>query len=319
MLVVAVAVGALMVLAVLPSTSPVSRLEALSALGTAVTTCSTGQNPVVPGYDPVTHEIYVPNAGLSGTPSISVFNETCNLVGTISLSSGAEPWQAAFDPNTNYMYVTDYGLDEVYRISGTTISATLLGFDGPVGITYDPHQGTMLVVDSGNDQVEYIAGTTHHPLFSTGTDPYEIVYDPAWGLDLVTNTGSANVTVYNETSGNTWSTPVGVSPEGIAVDAIGNEYVANTGSDNVTVLVGGYLSDTISGFDHPDAVAWDQSTRTIDVTNVGNGKVYEVTNYYYLGKKLATKSDSAASGLVYDDYNDAMYVTGYGTDVVYVL
>ena len=322
---VSVAIGALLVLALLPAASSAARLQRQAELATSDATCAAGENPVVPGYDPVTHEIYVPNEGAGGSPSITVYNETCQLVGSVtpSLPSDSRPWQAAFDPENNYMYVTDYGLSEVYVISGTTILDTITGFDAPVGITYDPTGYGMAVVNSGNNRVDFIYGTTTASVefgFFTGSDPYEITYDPTCAGDLVTNTASDNVTVYEDTSRALYSLPVGSSPEGIAyAGAEGEDYVANAGSNTVSVLLCTLgVEFTITGFHQPDAVAWDQATLHIYVTNVGNGKVYVVSGESIL-KKDSTASDSGASGLAFDEFDDEMYVTGYDNDEVYVL
>lgn len=319
---ISVAVGVLLVSAMLLAATSAAtstiRLERPAVLKASDTTCGTGESPVLPGFDPITHEIYVPNEG----GNISVYNETCHLVGTISLASGAEPWQAAFDPQDDYMYVTDYGLDVVYAISGLKIVSTITGFDAPVGITYDPGSTLVDVVNSGSDSVSTIYATANlGRLFYTGSDPYEIAYDYSCGCDLVTNTESDNVTIYVTYTHDWFSVTVGKSPEGIAYDfASGLDYVANTGSNSVMAILGesGSIEETITGFHQPDAVAWDQADLDVYVTNVGNGKVYLISGDSIL-KKESTASDSAVSGLAFDDFDDSMYATGYDTDVLYVL
>ncbi len=324
MLGISVAVGALLVLAVFPAATSAVRLERPAVLASADPTCSTGGSPRNPGYDPVTHEMYIPNQGNPGVANITVLNETCHRVGTIKLPSGAEPFSAAFNPRSNDMYVTDYALNQVYIISGTKIVQTLTGFDGPKGITYDPYGTSMAIVNSGNDQVyEGIDGTTaFDELFATGTDPYGIVADPTCLCDIVTNTGNDNVTIYDDYTGFLYSEPVGVSPRGIAYDpASGQTYVANSGDNTISVFVDGFPGPTMYGFDDPYGVAWDQSTLTIWVTNYGNGKVYEIggPDGTSIVKKLTTASDSFPLGLAYDEFNNDMYVTGFDTNVAYVL
>jgi hypothetical protein len=78
--------------------------------GTAPKTCTVGKQPGFPGYDPVNHEMYIPN---SLSSNITVFKGTCTKVGTIKLPSGSFPLQAAFDPQNNHMYVTDNLLNQV--------------------------------------------------------------------------------------------------------------------------------------------------------------------------------------------------------------
>ncbi len=326
---VAIAVGALLVLAIVPAASSAVRLERPALPATADPTCFTGDTPRDPGYDPVTHEMFVPNEGYpgqaGGAPNISVFSGTCTLVKTISLPTGAIPIQAAFDPSDNDMYVTDYGLNVVYVITGNKINTTISGFDEPMGIAYDAYQPAMVVVNSGDDRVDWIVGSTNAGVFFyTGSDPYGIAFDPSCVCDLVTNTGSDTVTTYDDVSFATFTQAVGVSPRGIAYNPVNSlDYVANSGSNNVSVLMDGGLYYTLSGFDGPYGVAWDQSTLTIWVTNDVNGKAYEIGGdlglSFTIVKKFSTASDSHALGLAYDEYNDEMYVTGFDTDVVYVL
>lgn len=323
---ISVAVGAVLALSLIPAAAAAGREGRQSTIVATDASCVGGDSPVVPGYDPVNHDVYVPNEGLAGEPSISVFNGTCNLVKTISLGSGAEPWQAAFDPEDNSVYVTDYGLNEVYVITGTKVVQTITGIDEPLGITYDPVLLGMDVVSAGTDRVYDVSGTLDLGFgvaFFTGSDPYAIAFDPSCDCDLVTNTGSDNVTLADLSPLGVFAIHVGVSPEGIAYDAAsGVVYVADTGSDSLTAILpgvtGGAVDFTVTGFDQPDAVAWDQAYLHIYVTNVGNGKVYVVDGDSIL-KKESTASDSGASGLVYDDFIDKMYVTGYDNDEIYVL
>ncbi len=314
-------------LAMVPAATSAVRTMRYAVPAGAVPICFTGDTPRDPGYDPVTHEMYVPNEGYpgepDGAPNITVLNETCHRVGTISLPSGAIPIQAAFNPSANYMYVTDYGLNQVYVISGTKIVATMTGFDEPMGITFDEFWDGMAIVNSGSERVDIVYGTINAGvLFYTGSDPYGIAYDPTCVCDLVTNTGSDSVTVYEDAIETTFSTPVGNSPRGIAFDINnGLDYVANSGSNNVSILAEGTSFLTVSGFDGPYGVAWDQATLSIWVTNDGNGKVFELggSSGNSILKKVSTASGSHALGLAYDGFNDDMYVTGFDTNVVYVI
>ena len=323
---ISVALGALLVLTTLPVVTSAVGLELHAVAATSDPTCFTGGHPRDPGYDPVTHEVYVPNEGSPGLPNITVYSQTCQLVGTISLPSNSIPWQAAFDPSNNYMFVTDYGLNEVYVISGTTIVHTITGLDGPEGVTFDYGLVSMDVVSSGGDNVSAWTGAGEFDTsFATGSDPSGILYDPGCACEFVTNSGSDSVTVI-ETATNTFRTvslTVGKSPEGIGYDPNdGGVYVANAGSNNVSVLntVGGTVGvyGSIAGFNQPAAVAWDQASAYIYVANEANGKVVVVSGDSIV-KKYSTASDSHAIGLAYDEFNDDMYVTGFNTNLLYVL
>ena len=80
----------------------------------------------------------------------------------------------------------------------------------------------------------------------------------------------------------------------------------------------GYVFTTLNGFDGPNGVAWSQATSHIYVTNTANGMVYALW-YESIAKKYSTAADSEPAGAAYDEYNDKMYVAGYGNNEVYVL
>src|ERR1700691_1371395 len=84
-----VAIGALLFLTLLPGT-----MAAQPPARASPTSCTVGKGPEFPGYDPVSHRIYVPD-GLNGT--ITVLKNTCTTVATINLPGGAYPVMAAFD------------------------------------------------------------------------------------------------------------------------------------------------------------------------------------------------------------------------------
>lgn len=309
----AIGIAALMLI------SAVSGAASATPVAKAVTKkCTVGKDPEVAGYDPVTHNMYIPNA-MSGT--VTVFSGKCTLVKTIKLPSGSDPIQAAFDPQNNRMYVTDYVLNQVYDIKGTKIAATITGFDAPYGITYDPGDEVLAVANNYGDTVSFVLGTNIVGGESVGAYPNFIGYDPFQGTLLVTNFGSANVTIINAVSlGHMGDEPVGSEPAGVAFDYANSlDYVTNYVSDNVSVIDGlGYRVATISGFSGPSFVAWSQASLHMYVTNVVNGKVYEISGYSIV-KKVGTSSSGYPVGVTYDEANDLMYVTESNSDTVYLL
>lgn len=74
--------------------APASLAPAPNLTGTA-SSCAVGSIPEYPGFDPVNHEIYVPNYG-SG--NVSVKTTQCKNAGSIALPSGAQPSGAIFQP-----------------------------------------------------------------------------------------------------------------------------------------------------------------------------------------------------------------------------
>ena len=287
-------------------------------------TCAVGHAPWIPGYDPVTHDMYVPN---TYTHNITVLSGTCALVGTITLASGANPLEAAFDPGNNYMYVTDEALNQVYVISGTTIVATVTSstFNGPEGIAFDPGflgPPTMIVTNYGGNDIVGIQGTTISGSTGAGSGAIFVSYDPSRDTLLVANFGSANLTILNATD--PWTSvhlaaTVGSGPTMIAFDPVDAlNYVANYLSNSVTVVGGeGVVYGTITGLKTAWGVAWSQSDLRIFVTGKTADKVWEISGTT-VTKTLHTPAGSNLEGIAYDDFNDKVYVADYGDSQVYV-
>lgn len=354
-----VAVGALLVMAMLPAASSALRLERGAVLAGTVTACQVGDFPGYPGYDPVTQEMYVPN---EASANITVLSGTCTVAGTITLPSGAEPIQAAFDPGDNYMFVTDNTLNQIYEISGTKIVRTITSamvagqFDGPFGITYDPTfyslldapVGAMFVTNGNGDSIAVVEpcpsgsyfgecpsdGVMYYAAYTVGSAPESIAYDPGDGDLWVTNSASNTVSAvdafpYGIGKSTTVQTfPAGGDPGEVAIDlATGFVYVPDYSTNNVTVIEGSPAQDefgsvigSISG-NGPAAAAWDQSTLQMFIANYGNSKVFVVGGNSGLKiiDKQSTYSGWGAFGIAYDGANGDMYVTNFGNNEVYVL
>jgi len=320
-----IAIGALLVMTTLTANGAIRNpLRPSLAANADPTSCTVGVGPLGPGYDPVTHDIYVLN---SGSDNISVLNGACKVIGTVNLPSGAVPQQATFDPRYNYMEVTDSAQNQVYQISGTTIVNTIRGFHSPIGIAYDPAcyvaigiLGCTVVANGAGTTVETLSGVS----FPVGAEPEGLAYDSFWDTVVVANSASDNVTVLNaETLASVANVGVGTEPYGVAFDPADSEdYVTNFGSNNVTVLGGsagpGGIDGWITGFDEPTGVAWDQSNLHIYVSNLGLGKVFELSGLSIV-KKESTAIGSEAYGLAYDEATDKMFVASSNTNVVYII
>ena len=339
-------------LAVLPTASLAAR-PGLQSAATFDSSCAVGEQPFMAGYDPVSHETYVPNLD-SG--NITVLSGTCTVAGTITLPSGAGPAAAVFDPSDNDMFVTDYLLNQIYVISGLKVVNTIQNYptgvalflDEPWAIAYVPadysgYGGTIWVTNLGEQGGGYYIEGFYTPTnqsfeldFGYGlNDPaYSIAYDPDdgflwWATPSTDSISAINYLLWTQTFSfpTVLTFPVGSFPANLAVDqSNGFVYVANEHSNNVTVLDGavtdlGKLIGTISGFDEPWAVAWDQSKLSMYVTNSGSGKVFVVGGSTGLSivKRYSTAYDSEPDGLSYDAANGKMYVTGFYDNVVYVL
>jgi len=284
--------------------------------------CSVGTNPWAPAYDPVDHEVYVPNFGTADvTGSVTVLKGTCTVAKTITLPSGSNPSAAAFDPMNNDVYVTDMSLNQVYVISGTKIVTTITdpSFDGPRGIVFDPLGPAMCVTNYLNDTVSVISAfNTVAFAIPVGNGPIGIDFDSYYGTINVANYDSNNVTVYDGfTFGHIGDVPVGGGPLGVAFDIVDDlDYVTNSVANNVSVI--SYTSPvaTISGLTEPEGITWSQAQLGMFVPSGSVGKVYVLS-----GLSIVKKISIPEAGLfdTYDEYNDKVYVTTPATNSVYVV
>ena len=296
-----------------------SELRATARLATP-TSCATGSGPYYPAYDPVDHDVYVPNFD-SG--SISVFNGSCHLVGTVTLPSGASPEAAAFDPANNGVYVTDSGLDHIYVIRGLTISNTMSGprITDPVSIVWDPGDAVMIVTNSyAGDDVLVISGTTVIGTVPVGLFPQGLCYDPFYNQVLVVNYGDDNVTILNgyEPLGPALANlPVGFDPYYCAFDVADNsDYVTNFGDDNVSVITGQIVVGSVNVGSLPMGIAWDQSNLRIYVVDYGSGDLSLISGMSVV--KTVVTHVSAPEGIVLNEVTNMMYLDSFSNDKVYL-
>ena len=351
-----VAVGTLLVLAIVPAETLALRLERQAVSLTADHSCAVGLEPMYGAYDPVDQETYVPNFG---TGTITVLEGTCTVAATITLPNGAEPVQAVFDPSDNDVFVTDYFLNQIYVISGTKVVTTYADYgylNEPWGIAYaqsdfPDYGGAIFVTNLGSPEIEGFLtplNKSFAPFASFGVSaPANLIaYDSGdgllwWTVPSTNSVGTFNFLLWTQWDDGyppfTWlpslfdNFAVGSTPTDLAVDlSNGYIYVTNEASYNVTVLDGS-LSDlgttigTISGFDEPDGVAWDQSNLRVYVTNFASsldaGQVFVIGGSSGLSilKVEYTSVSSQVNGISYDAANGKMYATGWGNGKVYVL
>ena len=312
-----VVLGALLLVGWLPG---VSAAQPSIRAASGVTACGVGNGPEFPGYDPVNHEVYVPNAK-SG--NITILSGTCKHVGSIKLPSGAYPVYAAFDPQNDRIYVTDYALNQVYVIAGKSVVYTFnQNFNGPLGEAWDAGNNAMLVANYNSDQVIAIQGINYTPI-NTGIGPSFIAYDPYYATVLITNFYSDNVTIVNAlTFRHVGDVPVGSGPLDIAFDPVNDrDYVTNQYSGNVTVISGsGVGIGSIGGFKTPAGLAFNQANLRMYVAEYTSklGKVAQVTAAKQVGSN-DTVSGASVLGLAFDEYNNYVYVANFGGSTVYIL
>ena len=354
---ISVAVGALLVLNMLPSTISAVRLERQAAPTGSPATCEVGSGPQDPAYDPVDRDTYVPNY-YSGT--VTVLSGTCAVVTAIPLPSGAAPVQAVFDPGDNDIFVTDYALSQVYEISGTKLVLTITNgsvageLGGPWGITYDPDYyslldapvGALFVTDLNTNRITALqpcpsgdyfgecgsGGNGYYASYAVGSQPLSIVYDPGDGDLWVSNSGSNTVSAveaYPYGIGKTTEVvtlPVGGDPREVALDlATGFIYVPDYATDNITVIEGSPAQDEFGSVvgsipaDGPMGAAWDQSTLHMYVTDFASDQLLVIGGSSGLKiLKTETLSVAGVNGISYDSANGQMFVTGFDDGYVEV-
>jgi len=285
------------------------------------TYCTVGTTPEFPAYDPVNHDIYVPNLGAG---DLSILNDQCGVIKTVLFPSGAQPRAAAFNPGNNWVYVTDQHLDQVYVISGTALTLTITSpaFKAPYGVAYDPGDAVMAVADRGSNTVTFISGGIVAFTTTVGDGPTMFAYDPYFGTFLVTNYKSNSVTALDALDPalvDDLNIPVGTQPVGIAFDdADSLDYVADSGSGNVTVISGyGGLAGSVSVGKTPMGVTWDQAKLSIYVVDSGTNNV-SVLRLLKVVRTIVGPSGSHLVGIAYNEASDQVFVTASGSKEVYI-
>jgi len=285
------------------------------------TYCTVGTTPEFPAYDPVNHDVYVPNLGAG---DVSVLNRQCGVIKTIPFPSGAQPRAAAFDPSNNWVYVTDQHLDQVYVISGTALVLTITSptFKSPYGVAYDPGDAVMAVANRGSNTVTFISGGIVAFTTTVGNGPTMFAYDPFFGTFLVTNYKSNSVTAMDALEPalvDDINIPVGTKPVGIAFDVADSlDYVADSGSGNVTVISGyGGLAGSVGVGTTPTGVVWDQAKLSIYVVNSGTHNV-SVLRLLKVVRTIAGPSGSDLVGIAYNEASDQVFVSSSNSGEVYI-
>ncbi|MGA8275756.1 MAG: YncE family protein, partial [Thermoplasmata archaeon] len=280
-----------------------------------------GGIPQFATYDPVNHDLFVPN---QGTANLSIISG-CKVIATVTFPAGAQTWGSGFDPQTNRVWVADGVLGQIYVLSGTgTIVKTITSatFAHPWGIAFDPAAGLMAVTNRNSNTVTFLRGTAVVGTTTVGSGPFMMVYDPTGSRLLVTNRLSANVTSLDaalpmDESLNI-NIAVGSGPNGIAYDPVDSDvYVANLISDTLSVINGvGTVVGTVTVGTSPTWAVWDQSKLSVYVTNIGSNTVSEVRGLSVV-YTIHGPSGAHFNGIAYDDANDRVYVTGAFVAKVY--
>jgi len=282
------------------------------------TPCVTGYSPQFPVYDPVDHDIYVPNYN---SANISVFTEACKSVGIITLAAHADPVAGVFDPQNDYLYVTDCGLNKVYLIQGLTVESSITdpSLSCPWIPTYDPENTYVIVPNSGSNTITVLNGNIVEKALEVGTGPTSVDYDPVdafepsqyTGIVVVANHQSDNLTVLLASNlTHLWDDTVGGAPYQVIYDPASlSDVYTLPGSGQV-----GFLQDftTVNVGKNPMGIVFDQATLSDFVVCSGSHNVWEITD---LGAvtHFELPSSVVPIGIAYSDANNNLYITAGGT------
>jgi len=282
--------------------------------------CATvGTSPHYPAYDPINHDVYVPNLNSN---NVSVL-KGCKVVATVTLFVGAGPWAAAYDPVNNYVYVTDLSSNALSVLSGTSVVATIscTCFDKPSGILFQPDEFVMLIANAGSDTYSEVSGLSVVSGFGSvtvGSNPVAFVWYVDYGIThlFVADSGSDDFTSISSLG--TASIPVGTTPEAMTYDwADQTVYIANYGSDNVTAWYVNYLMVTnIPVGSHPTGIAYDPATQEVFVADQGSSEISVIRGDSVVGT-IVGPAGTGFTGLVYNEQTDLVDVTAISTDQVY--
>jgi DNA-binding beta-propeller fold protein YncE len=294
-----------------PSASTPGRIE----LFATPTSCPVGYDPGVPAFNPVNHDLYVPN---TGSGNVTVLTPSCHSLASISLPVMAGPSAIVYDPADNDLYVTDTYLGNVYVLHGLNLIHTFPSnkLDCPSAPAYDPILGDVVIGSHcGTPQLTLLNGTSivrHIGSTKIWSGPVPAVYDPTSGRFLVSYTSGDNVTFYNASTFKVLgSIPVGTDPGAIAYDSHNHfDYVVNYDTRNVTVFssVGaGRNHGSLNVGSGPVSIAYSPKTEEIYVANSESANV-SVINGTTLKAPIALSSFATPDGLVYDATILKMYV-----------
>ncbi|MFI5418815.1 MAG: hypothetical protein ACHQ2Y_07985 [Candidatus Lutacidiplasmatales archaeon] len=253
------------------------------ATDTVAATIPVANGPHCVAYDPGTGEVFVGSDGPNYQGSLSVINDTTNVV-VASVPTGANSYPAAlaYDSGRGEMFVAEYGTNAVAVWSDSTNQrvATIPVGTQPTGIVYDPRMDELFVVNrfSGNVSVINDGSNSVVANISVGGQPSAIAYDSALGELFVTNGASNRVSVINETDNALLATVDAGGPSSdVAYDPQSGGVFVTLG--NASGFVGeisgtpARLVATVAVGHGPMGVAVDERTGAIYVANQDQGTI----------------------------------------------
>jgi DNA-binding beta-propeller fold protein YncE len=321
--------------------------KAFHASGCSATppTVTVGANPAAVAIDPVTHTVYVADAGSASTGTVSVFddracnatNQTgCTTVSTLQVPGG-NPDAVAVNPVTDTIYVatiTGSGPDLISVFNGATCNSSNTG-------DCEQTPATVPVGSSDNgSSLELAINPATNTIYAANV--FDLQAPPPFLGNSVYMINGATCDAANLGCGQTPATitlapnpPVGSNPFGIAVDqATDTIYTANIADGEhpgtVSVINGaicngndahgcGQTPATAAAGFGADGIAIDQLTNQVYVTNQEDTSVTTINGATCNGTNATSCSDTRTEATV-GDYPgpisvDAFVGTAYVADI----
>ncbi|MGA9838854.1 MAG: hypothetical protein WBE40_07065 [Thermoplasmata archaeon] len=306
----------------------------MSATGVSVNaSCPAGFHSSTPGYNPLSHDVYVANAA---SWNITVYDGGCNVVATIEIPN-ATISSVTFDPRNGLMYATNWSAypgvnpGQVWMIHGLTVVGTIrsnLLVSLEEGL-WDPNASMMLFSDDENPgSVTGIQGTTVVGSAPLGVFPQGMCYDPRAGTVWVTDVYSASVSILNASNplaGPIRTVYVSGASWNCAFDPDDNlVYVVAGGSDSVSAFYGhGQFVGNVPLLGGSDGlmVGWDPVHHRIFVTvepSGAKGSFYGLVTISGLQSRNSLRFPTFyyPGGFAFDAHTGQMYISAQSAIVL---
>lgn len=248
------------------------------------------------------------------------------------IKTDSDPSSIVIDPISNRTYVANQRSNTISIIgdSGKVINRINTG-SLPISLAIKSDLSSLYVANAKANAVSVIDISTNKVIDNilVGTYPYSLAIGVGDRL-LVANSQSNDLSIITLANDNVTDTiHVGLYPTAAAFDSNGKTgkiYVTNAGDNTVSVITlprcpgchGYNITNTITGFNRPYALAVDTAENKIYVTNVNastvsiiDGTTDEVLRNIHVGKY--------PSSISVNNYTNKVYVANYGSHSISII